>query len=94
MLTAKHQRLNNIELTNLMQWSDTDPPLTKGTHVRDLIAHIEHPETKVPFKSRLMIGALDSLADRCTTLTRLRITTVGQDEENVPDVQDDQLYES
>ncbi|KAF2824053.1 hypothetical protein CC86DRAFT_63425 [Ophiobolus disseminans] len=97
ILEPTHQRLQHIEINNLMQWSDADPPLPPFDSLQDLETHL----TKVALvqvlpRTRLMAGALDPLIDCCSNLTSLRITTIGQYEGFTAhqNSRDDRMYES
>ncbi|KAF2495380.1 hypothetical protein BU16DRAFT_582083 [Lophium mytilinum] len=87
-------RLQTLELDNLMQWADTEPPLPKLSHLRALAKYFEQHEStlSVVVNTRVMVGALDPIVGCCSSLTSLRIGTVGEYEEYSENPRDNRLY--
>ncbi|KAF2687482.1 hypothetical protein K458DRAFT_386297 [Lentithecium fluviatile CBS 122367] len=85
--------LRHLDLCNLQQWSETDPPLPSFPHLRDLAIYRKHrKDIKFVPNSGFMVGVPDPLIGRYTALTSLRISTAGEDKEDGQDPRDDLMY--
>jgi hypothetical protein len=78
-IITRSQRLEHLELNNLSQWSEIAPPLPQCTSARNLEIYWDlfssyHNALE---DTRHMAGALDALQGRCSLLTSLSISTVG-----------------
>jgi len=80
ILTQASKNMKHLELNNLLQWPDMEPPLPKFTARQDFKHYWRKQGAKhksVP-ETRLMAGALDPYVSRCSSLTSLCISTVGR----------------
>lgn len=77
ILAPPFDRFTSIETKNLMRWSEFEPALPEGTHLRELSAYVYRANPQKTSDTRLMVGALDPLIGCCSNLTNLHITTVG-----------------
>jgi hypothetical protein len=91
------RQLQHVETNNLMQWSDTIPPLPHCEHIKEIF---EYANTTAPFqileRTRLMAGALEPMIDHCSNLTSVRISTVGQfgGQSSQGESREDRMYKS
>ncbi|KAF2472358.1 uncharacterized protein BDR25DRAFT_13680 [Lindgomyces ingoldianus] len=90
--------LEQLEIHNLLQFSEPVPGYQQSLHLRDLSKHVssENSGCRRTNGGRPMDGILDILAGRCTSLMSLRITTWGPRESWLLDEKmtkiDDQRY--
>ena len=97
ILSPSPDRIKRIELRNLQQWSELEPPLPKFETSRELLDYwpkngFEHKQID---DTSLMNGALDPILGLTTHLTSLCITTVGDSDRRIsPDDWQTQCYAS
>ena len=80
ILTQASENIQHLELNNLLQWPDMEPPLPKFTARQDFKQYWRKQGSKhtALTDTRLMAGALDPYVSCCSFLTSLCITTVGR----------------
>jgi hypothetical protein len=80
ILEDSSKRLEKLELNNLLQFSEIEPPVPKFTTADDFHAYwkVYGEGHKAIPRTRLMAGVTDTLLGRCPVLTSLCITTFGE----------------
>jgi hypothetical protein len=82
MLVQSAQQLRQLELHNLLQWSEVEPPLPPFSDLDHLLtyADVEEAPHEVVSGTRRMAGALNPFIGKCIALTSLYIYTGGDAE--------------
>lgn len=96
MLTYSSHRLEKLEMNNLLQWSELEPPLPHFDHDRSLQEYWRkhRSDHKVMSRTAHMAGALDALTGRFEALTSLKIRSVRTRHRQPHSSWDDRRYSS
>ena len=96
-LSSTHQqRLLQLDMNNLFEWSRVEPPLPRFDHLRDAAQYLakNQEDVIVQTERKSMVGHLDSLIGQLTGLKSLRIGTIGLVRDFSQDPHPDLLYAS
>jgi hypothetical protein len=82
ILQQSMSRLQNLELHNVLQWSELDPRLSTFQSIGEADTYLKSDDRwneSIP-DTRRMLGMLDPFTGKCLALTSLTNTTVGNAE--------------
>jgi hypothetical protein len=76
--SEQQRRLDHLDLNNLFEWSECEPPLPPLSHLRNLVGFLEVNRANISIQTeRLpMVGHLEPLVGHLTSLKSLRIGTI------------------